>query len=260
MSSAKKAKGPLNSLLKRINFKFTLIALILVVLIFFLLPSIPTIQTEKTKNNENKDNNNRSKEGQSEKKIEIITLPEPDRQGTSTLEKTIDDRRSIRTFQSQNLSHGEISQLLWAGQGITDEESLFRATPSAGATYPLELYIVDYRGVYNYKPEHHRLELIKSGDFRKELAELSFGQSFVEEAPMVIVISAVYDRTTSVYGKEEGKRYVHMEVGHCAQNIILQSVALGLDSVPVGAFSETGVQDTLSFPDNHKPLYLIPVG
>ncbi len=247
--AGKRKPGFMNLLfVERFGLKFTFLALLVIVLIFLSFPEIFYLS-------ESHLNAYNSLSGG-----ETIDLPEPDKLGINTLEKTIEDRRSVRHFKSANLSLEEISQLLWAGQGITEKESGLRSSPSAGATYPLELYVVDAEGVYNYEPEGHVLHLVKSGDLREDLVVSSLGQSFLGEAPVVIVITGVYDRTTSVYGEEVGKRYVYIEVGHCAQNILLQSVALGLDSVPVGAFSQSGVQEALSLADDHKPLYLIPVG
>ena len=192
-------------------------------------------------------------------KKEVIKLPEPEKKGKISLEECIDKRRSTRQFNSRELTSEEISQILWAAQGITGESRGLRAAPSAGALYPLELYVVTQKGVHHYIPEDHKMELYKSGDFRKQLSGAALSQPWVENAPMDLVITAVYQRVTQKYG-ERGIRYTHMEAGHAAQNIHLQAVALGLGSVPVGAFRDESVKNTLSLPDDHEPLYIIPVG
>lgn len=147
---------------------------------------------------------------------------------------------------------------MWSAQGITGENG-HRAAPSAGATYPLEIRIVNPDGIFHYIPEDHKLMKEQAGDLRPALSKAALGQSSVASAGCNFVISAVYERTTGRYN-ERGKMYVHMEAGHCAQNIHLQAVALGLGSVPVGAFKEEEVRKFLILPKDEIPLYIIPVG
>ncbi|NIM96281.1 MAG: SagB/ThcOx family dehydrogenase [Anaerolineales bacterium] len=187
------------------------------------------------------------------------TLPEPRLIGTMTLEETILDRRSVREFTEESISEFEVSQLLWAAQGITDMRG-YRSAPSAGALYPLELYVVLPEGVYHYDPFDHSLTKIRDGDLRKDLFEVSLRQDAILDAPMTMVITAVYARTEVKYGSSRTPRYVHLEAGHAAQNVLLQSVSLGLGAVPIGAFKDRQVQSVLGLPDDHEPLYLIPVG
>lgn len=213
----------------------------------------------KPENNENETNDYKDNNG-GDDNMEKIKLPEPDTFGRTPLEKTIQDRRSIRSFTDEGLEREEVSQLMWSAQGITDETEELRASPSAGATYPLEVYYIDEKGVYHYDPNEHSLELIRQGDKRSELEGASLGQGFIGEAPANIVIAAVFSRTQTVYGTERGERYVHIEAGHAAQNIHLQAVSLGLGSVPVGAFDDGSVREVLTLPDDHEPLYVIPVG
>jgi SagB-type dehydrogenase family enzyme len=197
----------------------------------------------------------------------FVYLPKPERRGTVSVEEAIQRRRSIRSYTDEPLTLQDISQLLWAAQGITDPARKFRAAPSAGALYPLEVYLVVGRGgvkgleegLYHYDPYEHGLRYILTGDLRPDLAEAALGQIWVREAPIVIVITAVYERTTAKYG-ERGLRYVHMEAGHIGQNLYLQAVARGLGMVVVGAFYDETVQEVLQLPKDHKPLYLIPVG
>jgi len=190
---------------------------------------------------------------------EVIKLPVPRKRGDVSLEETILRRRSKREFKAGFLSKEQISQLLWAAQGITDSSGFFRAAPSAGALYPLEIYIAFSEGVYHYRPAGHILERVSTEDVRLALCEAALGQEFIASAPLDIIITAIYERTTGKYG-ERGIRYVHMEAGHAAQNILLQAVALGLGSVPIGAFSDKDVSMALTLPAECIPLYIIPVG
>ena len=188
-----------------------------------------------------------------------INLPAPSSAGKMSLEEALQSRRSIRRYSDQPLSEQEISQLLWAAQGVTSPQG-YRTAPSAGALYPLELYAVTQSGVYHYDPARHTLGFVQEGDARRKLYEAALKQDPVLKAPLVIVITAVYERTEIKYGEERGPRYVHLEAGHAAQNLLLQAVTLGLGAVPIGAFYDDRVQGALDLPADHMPLYLIPVG
>jgi SagB-type dehydrogenase family enzyme len=193
-----------------------------------------------------------------------ISLPEPRYDSTVSLEQSLLARRSVREYSGEPLTLEEVSQLLWAAQGITDARG-YRTAPSAGGLYPLEVYIVVSNvedlppGIYHYLPEGHELELIAEGDFREELTEAALSQSWVREGAMSIVITAIYERTTGKYG-ERGIRYVHIEVGHATQNLCLQAVAMGLGLVTIGAFHDEDVAELLGRPADENPLYVIPVG
>ena len=192
-----------------------------------------------------------------------VNLPEPEGKRVS-VEKALRERRSVRSFKDEALSLAEISQLLWSAQGITSPRG-FRAAPSAGALYPLEIYLVAGNvenladGVYRYVPEKHELEKIAGGDKRTELYKSALGQRAVLDAPAGFVISAVYNRTTRKYG-ERGIRYVHMEAGHAAQNLCLQAISLDLATVVIGAFTDRDVKEILSVKKGEEPLYIIPAG
>ena len=198
------------------------------------------------------------------KSPEFISLPDPVTTGEKPLEALLQQRRSVREYQESGLDLSAIGQLLWAAQGITDPRG-FRTAPSAGALYPLELYVVAGNvegltpGVYHYQPDRHGLQQTSTGDQRRLLAHAAHGQSWVRTAAAVVVITAVYDRTTRKYG-DRGVRYVHMEVGHAAQNLFLQAEALGLGTVVVGAFDDEEVNTKLQLPSNMQPLMLMPVG
>jgi len=196
--------------------------------------------------------------GGEDKMSNIIKLPLPRLSGKLSLEESLAKRRSKRSFTKESLNWEEIGQILWAAQGITDPRG-FRTAPSAGALYPLEIYFLTPEGAFHYLSASHQAEKIGEKDLRKALALSALGQSAVSQAPLDIVITAVYQRVTGKYG-QRGERYVHIEAGHCAQNIHLQAVSLGLDSVPIGAFSDEAVSKVLSLPENYRPLYIIPVG
>lgn len=191
--------------------------------------------------------------------VRIRQLPAPEKTGRMSVEEAITLRRSVRSFSNSQLTEKELSQLLFAAQGITDAAGGLRASPSAGATFPLEVYCVTADGVFKYHPKQHSLETIKSGDFRSALAEAALGQECVKSAPVNIVFSAVASRTTKRYG-ERGNRYVLMEAGHAAENVHLQAVALGLCSVPIGAFDDRQAGSVIGTPDSEAVLYIIPVG
>lgn len=193
-----------------------------------------------------------------------ITLPPPELSSEVSLEETLHQRRSIRDYSDEALTLAEVSQLLWAAQGVTAEWG-GRTAPSAGALYPLELYAIVGNvdelapGVYKYRPDGHALVQLRDEDVRVELAEAALDQTWVKDGAIDIVISAVYERTTTKYG-DRGVRYVHMEAGHAAQNICLQATALGLGVVTVGAFYDDEIKDVVGMLEDEVPLYLIPVG
>jgi len=196
-----------------------------------------------------------------------IYLPSPSQKGTTSLEEAIARRRSVRNFTSETISQSQLSQILWATQGISDNSLRLRTVPSAGATYPLEIFVVCGRngvegigeGIYHYNIDNHSLTLHHQGDVRFELARVALDQEFIYEAPVDIVICALYQRTTLGYGSR-GERYVHIEVGHAGQNIYLQASALGLATVAIGAFDDEQVRKVLRLEKQYKPLYIMPVG
>lgn len=204
------------------------------------------------------------KSGEERTRTEFL-LPGPRYDSDTSVEEALLRRRSIRSYRDTPLTLAEVSQLLWAAQGVTEPNRGFRTAPSAGALYPLEVYLVagDVEelpsGVYKYLPREHRLVRVISGDLRGELSKAALGQPWVKEGAIVIVFSAVYERTTRKYG-ERGVRYVHMEVGHAAQNVYLQAVSLGLGTVVVGAFEDGEVKRILGMLGEEQPLYIMPVG
>ena len=197
---------------------------------------------------------------------ELIQLPAPTLKGTASVEEIISKRRSIRQFKPEPATLAQLSQLLWAAQGKTLDNG-YRSVPSAGATFPLEIYVFVGEGmvvnlsagIYHYKVDNHSLGLHLECDLRHEVAEAALGQESIENAPLSLVICANINRTTSVYGKR-GERYVLMEAGHAGQNISLQAIALGLGTVMIGAFYDEDISEILKAGNEIIPLYIIPVG
>lgn len=197
-------------------------------------------------------------------KQNVITLPEPTYKSQTSVEEALLKRKSVREYKDEPLELNEIAQLLWAAQGITYTK-LRRTTPSAGALYPLEIYLVSGNiktldpGIYSYQPVDHTLTLVRKGDKRKQLSAAALMQEAPKMAPATIVIAADYHRTMRKYLKK-GNKFVHMEAGHSAQNIYLQAVSLKLGVVCMGAFIKSIVKEILQLPKKQEPLYLMPVG
>jgi SagB-type dehydrogenase family enzyme len=195
----------------------------------------------------------------------VIDLPDPQRIGSMSVEQALQQRRSVRSYAPEPLSLQEISQLLWAAQGLTVPASGFRTTPSAGATFPLEIDLlvagVDGLddGVYRYRVRDHALEPRIAGDLRRDLHAAAHRQSVILDAPVVMVIAGVASRTARRYGGR-AQRYMHMEAGHAAQNVYLQGTALGIGTVVVGAFLDNRVANVLRLSPDEQPLYLMPLG
>jgi SagB-type dehydrogenase family enzyme len=197
-------------------------------------------------------------------KAHRVELPKPHRDGSISLERCIDQRRSVRHFRDQALTKAELGQLLWAAQGVTGPDG-GRAVPSAGALYPLELYVLIRNvtslapGIYRYRVGRHELALAKPGYSPKALIDATFGQDWITSAPACISIAAVFERTAVKYG-DRGHRYVCLESGHAAESVMLQAVALGLATTMVGAYSDEEVGRLLGLSPKEISLCLIPVG
>lgn len=187
----------------------------------------------------------------------IVNLPEPT-DSSMSLGASLRRRRSVRDFGPEPLTLGEIGQLLWAAQGVTADWG-GRTAPSAGALYPLELMAVTSTGVLHYLPDGHRAETTSDRDLRPLLMKAALDQEPVGRAPLVVVVVAVPDRTASKYG-DRSARYVDLEAGHAAQNLLLQAAAIDLVALPIGAFDDGAVTRTLALPPGHEPRYLLPVG
>ena len=193
-----------------------------------------------------------------------VLLPTVELHGGSTVEAALEARRSVRQFGPEGLSLATLGQLLWAAQGVTAADG-GRTAPSAGALYPLELFVVAGcivglpSGIYRYTPAKHSIRLQLAGDRRRELSDAALEQSAVRDGAAVLVIAAVYARTSVKY-RSRAERYVHMEAGHAAQNVYLQATSLDLGTVVVGAFEDDRVGEVLRLPANVAPLALLPVG
>jgi SagB-type dehydrogenase family enzyme len=196
-----------------------------------------------------------------------FTLPQPAYDGDFSVERAIKERRTVRAFGADSLSIAQLSQLLWAAQGITDARRGLRTAPSAGALYPLDVFVVVGKGgveamvagVYRYRPANHSLEVVITGDRRKDVAHAALTQMWIATAPVIFVITAQYERITSKYG-ERGVRYAHIEVGHVGENIFLQAEALRLVAGIVGAFRDAPLAAAIGAPKEYEPLIIIPVG
>jgi SagB-type dehydrogenase family enzyme len=201
---------------------------------------------------------------QASMRLAAITLPEAATDAAGSFVATLHERRSVREFSASSLSLEAAGQLLWAAQGVTSSSGE-RTAPSAGALYPLELYLVAGRvdglaaGAYRYRAHGHSLRAHVAGDRRRELADAALGQTAALEAPAVLVLAALYARTARKYGAR-AERYVHIEVGHAAQNVYLQAQALGLGTVIIGAFDDDAVRRVLELAEPEAPLALLPVG
>ena len=200
------------------------------------------------------------------------TLPVPDLKGTRPFEEVLSKRRSRRSFSRDAVSAEEISQVLWAANGLTGSPGGFRSNaelrtaPSAGATYPLEVYLLAGNitgidpGVYRHRPSGHRIIRVIERDVKAGLAAAALFQEMIETAPACLFFSAVYGRSTSVYGRRGSERYVCMDLGHAAQNVYLQAEALHLGTCAIGAFDDRAVKRVMQLPDHETPLYIMPVG
>jgi SagB-type dehydrogenase family enzyme len=185
-------------------------------------------------------------------------LPLPANHAASPLTKIIIARRSVRAFTRAPVPLDQLGALLWAAQGITSPHGL-RAAPSAGATYPLEVFVANARGVFHYRPIKNELVQLHTNDVRRALGAAALGQPCVTYAPAVVAFGAVCARTTTRYG-ERGLMYIHMEIGHATQNLMLKAVELGLGTVAVGAFDEQAAAAALQVHKDTRILYLVPVG
>ena len=205
-------------------------------------------------------NNSHAEPAQSEP---VIDLPEPRLTGSVSVEQALRSRRSVRRFKTQPLTLDEVSQLVWAAQGMTSGP--YRTAPSAGALYPLEVYVAVGNvegldaGVYHYDPSAHALSVVRKGNVLKSVSRAAYSQDHAGSGAIAIVFSAVYERTTRKYG-EKGIRFAHMEAGHAAQNVHLQAEALGLGTVVVGAFMSSRLKSVLGMKDDERPLIIMPVG
>ena len=197
-----------------------------------------------------------------------ILLPKPSHKGDVSVEEALHQRRSIREYANDSLTVAHISQMLWAAYGVSDsiigrKSFYLKTAPSAGARYPLEIYIGFGKvigmkpGIYHYSPIRHSISAIAYGDLRSNLDN---GQGMVEQAPATLVFTAFYERTTAKYGDRGRERYVCMDLGHAGQNVYLQAVALGMGTCAIASFSDEDVSALLNLKKEESPLYIMPIG
>jgi SagB-type dehydrogenase family enzyme len=192
----------------------------------------------------------------------IITLPAPEFKSAVTLEQAIRDRRSVRQYAATPLTLAQVSQLLWAAQGITEPTRGLRTAPSAMATYPLRVYLVAANvtdlpaGIYRYLPQGHQLELVVVGDQRANVG----GQNQMKTAPALLVYTADLTATAKRVGEKMARDWACLEAGHSAQNVLLEEVALGLIGVPMGGFNAATLRPALKLPESDELLYVLSAG
>ncbi|MDI6402255.1 SagB/ThcOx family dehydrogenase [Balneolaceae bacterium ANBcel3] len=192
-------------------------------------------------------------------------LPAPTLSSSLSVEEAMAQRRSVRSYSDTPVTIDEIGQLLWAAQGITDENRDYRTAPSAGATFPLEIYVAIRGsetlpdGVYAYHARRHLLKRHMEGDLRADIRRVALQQESITEASVVLLITGVLSRIEARYG-DRAMRFMYMEAGHVAQNIYLQSESMGIGTVVIGAFDDSGLQSVLNLPDGEYPLYIMPIG
>jgi len=197
--------------------------------------------------------------GLTARRAKKILLPEPNLTSNVSLEEALAGRRSVRRFSSRALELEQIGQLAWAGQGITDRADGFRTAPSAGAIYPITLYFATDEGLFVYGPAGHSLEELFRGDLRGRLTAAAFRQNAVAQAGCDCVIAGSVRKVAAKYGSQ-ARRYILLEAGHVAQNILLQAAALDLAAVPIGAFDIKAVGRVCRLDKETEPLYIIAVG
>jgi len=189
----------------------------------------------------------------------IIQLTDPNLTGNVSLEDALARRRSVRQFSSEPVKRSQISQLAWAGQGITEPQRGLRTAPSAGSIYPIELIFATQEGLFAYRPMDHSLLQIGDQDVRSMLAAAALGSESVAAAGCDIIVAGDVRKLTDQF-KDKARTYLRLEAGHIAQNILLQAVCLDLGAVPIGAFDTSQVRKVCRLRRNLEPLYIICVG
>lgn len=189
----------------------------------------------------------------------VVKLPKPRETGEVSVEEALAKRRSVRSFEGKALSREQLGALLWAAQGVSESERGLRTAPSAGALYPLEVFAVTPEGVWKYETGGHSIRLVEADDRRRSLSRAALNQTSVAQAGVSIVITGVYGRTEIKYG-ERARRYVDIEAGCAAENVMLQATAMRLGSVPIGAFDDRGVANVIGAREDERPILIIAVG
>lgn len=200
-------------------------------------------------------------------RAQVVKLPAPD-PGGMTVEKAIAIRRSIRAFTEQPVTLQQVAQLLLSANGITHkfQARTMRAAPSAGALYPIDLYVLAHHvtgldsGLYHFRPKDSSLESVKAGDHSAAIHEASLGQESVGPSPVTLVLTARFDRSTRKYA-DRGYRYAYIDAGAICENVYLQATSLGLGTVAVGAFYDDAMNKLIGIDGKSEATLLImPVG
>jgi SagB-type dehydrogenase family enzyme len=189
---------------------------------------------------------------------EPFKLPPPRYESEVSIEKALLERRSIRSYKEEPLTLNDLSQILWAAQGITEPKKGLRAAPSPRALYLLQVYVLPGNvtnlpmGTYRYEPQGH--ELVKTADGNKK-AELfqAAGQTPIKNAPVALVITGLSEKT-------QNPAWIYLEAGHAAENVYLQSVSLKLGTVAMAGFKEEEVRKVLNLPEKERVIYIMPMG
>ena len=199
---------------------------------------------------------------------ETVSLPDPDGSGGNFIWDILSRRRSVRDYIDRPISMKELSQLLWAIQGVTAYSGhyAFRSAPSAGALYPIETYVLVNRvsdleeGVYHYDVRQHRLEVLRKGSSGADIAQAALGQGMLEEAAVVFIWTAVVARSKWKY-RERAYRYIYMDAGHIGQNAYLAAEALRLGCCTIGAFFDDEVNSVIGIDgEDEIAVYLCSIG
>ncbi|MHC4623398.1 MAG: DJ-1/PfpI family protein [Planctomycetota bacterium] len=189
----------------------------------------------------------------------VLQLPEPKLTGSLTFEEALAQRRSARQFIPRELTLAQLGQLAWAGQGITDRQTGLRTAPSAGAAYPITLYLATQNGLFFYNPGLHALEQTSDLDVRPMLAAASMQQDAVAQAPCDIIVTGSTRKLAAEYRKQ-ARKYMLLEAGQVAQNIQLQAVSLGLGAVPAAVFDVRDIGKICRLPKELEPVYIVCAG
>ena len=188
----------------------------------------------------------------------VIDLPTPIIDGSTSIEKALSERRTARSYSDKPLSLADISQLLWAAQGITEPKRGLRTAPSAQASYLMKVYILAGKvadlttGMYQYQPQGHKLAKIADGDIKANLYSVT-PQKPINNAPAAIVITGLSNKAKNPY-------WIYLEAGHIAQNICLEAVSRNVGTVTMAGFKPEEVKKALKLPDNEQPVYIMPIG
>ena len=195
---------------------------------------------------------------------QAIKLPEPRTDGGMTVEKSLEERRSIRSFGKDGLTLNEVSQLLWAAQGVTDDKG-HRTAPSAMARYPLQVYLLADNvtglpsGVYHYSPEGHNLTIMAEGNVEGYYNATAGFEAWIKTAPAIFVITGNISGMNQM-PRQDPSQWVYIDAGAAAENLLLEVVSLDLASTYTAGFSANKTEELLGLPSGEVPIGVLPVG